>query len=334
MGGAGTSMAAANSLVLGDLLRLAISSVEGNTFYLCAACNTLQQEKDVKRANEELLASLLQQLEREIATFSRDGFTASSACEDYFRGGEELEEEEGNETGWGGREDERGVWAAVVQLYQGVAELCASEKSPKALLGFISNCLHFQTSCNHFLLATLAVGWSCGVLRGECLGHFLEQFHEQFWSSQIDQFAKRVGCINPFVIENKTSVVDGFYSCLKHVSLLHILQEMQRTLIDAQDTIFSCQTSQTSLHGDRSRTTLGNVFLCEAISNPLATELARAVPQVLHAVYQAVWSSDRKMLTHDRKIPTTNKDGVGLILKVGGAHYVVFIHMNPFNTLV
>ena len=316
-------MAAAKS-VLGDLLRLA-TSVRGGTFYLCAACIALQQQqrpgKDVERANEALLASLLQQLERDSASFfSQD---ASSVCEGRVRG-DEGGEEEGNGVGNGGwreGEGEEGVWAGIVQLFHGVTEDCAREGPSQTLLGFISDCRHFQASCNRFLLAALAVGCSCGILQGERLDHFLEQFHEEFWSSRIDLFAKHVGSIDSFVSEDKTSIVNVFCSCLKHISFLHVLQEIQRTLISAQDVILSRPTSQTSLHRDGSRTTLCNMFLCESISNPLAAGLARTVPQVLHAVYRTAWNNDHKSLSDDRKIPTANKEGVGLILKVGGAYF-------------
>ena len=309
-----------------ELLRLAAaSSGEDGTFYLCAACIALQQEKGGERKSEALLASLLQLLS-----------AVSPACESTYgweengvggEGGEEGEGEGEGEGGWG----VGGRMGTVWQLCREAAKV--GQENQKTLLRFVCGSCHFQVSCCQLVSAALAVGYNCGVLQGgEIINHFLMQILEQFWSIQIDRFAKQVGFINlAAVSENKASTINVWCSCIKHIALLHILQEMHRTLISKllrQEMGFPGPTSQTGLPTCRNETdTSGTstmksckLFLCEDISNPLATRLACVLPHILYGIYLQWWNNDHEILKSRKKLPTTDKEGVGLILKVGVVH--------------
>ena len=308
MAAAASSPASGIPFSLGNLLRLSTSAGDDGALYLCAARIILQRVRENDGADggeiarETLLAGLLKRLELE-----------ERAAPTHERGlgvGEEGE-------GVGER------WESVWQLCSVAAQIGKNQQ--KALLSFVCDCRHFQTCCCQLVSAALAVGQMCGALHdGHHLGRFLVQFYDQFWSNQIDLFDKHVGSITGATSDPNTV----WYHCLNHLALLHTIQEMHKVttpIMQQQGGIFTGSENQSSLRRSELETSTANssvnacnLFLCEAISDPFAARLACAVPQVLAAVYKQSWNNDCEILGNKLKyIPTAEKKGVGLILKVG-----------------
>lgn len=292
-------MAAATPIELFELLRQAISSTEDRNVYLCAACIVLQKESSVEQAYESLLSCVVQLLECQSA--------ASSMCTCEICGvgdGGGVSGGEGEGEGVRGRR----VWQLCCEAAKfGV-------RNSQTLLGFVCACRHFQDCCCQLVLAALTVGCSCGFLReGKNLSHFLTHVYMEFWSSQIEQFAKKANSINMCI---ESSATDVWYSCIKHAALLHVLQQMH-SVLNSKLGQYTC-TGSTGLSNETGTTltTTCKQFLCEKTSNPLAVRLAHALPRVLHSMYQKWWKTDEEVLKNQKEIPAVNGEGVGLVLKV------------------
>ena len=286
VGGARIVMAVAKQL--GDLLRLVVSSVgEDGTLYLCGTCVVLERlsrERGGETASEELLAGLLEQLHLALEKCRHP------TCDEREpeRGGRGVGE--GPEW-WEKRVGER--WESVWQLCRETVRDVGEERR-QTLLSLVCECRHFAAVCCQLLATALAAGRSCVCWLNGRESRFLLQFVERFWSAHIDRFADRVDPISDGTRGDEVHTI--WCRCLEHLVLLVTIHEV------AQDT--TAPTSHTE-------------FLCQNASNKLAITLSRSFPQTLHAVYQQWWNSDKDTLQNSPEIPTINKDGTGLILKVG-----------------
>ena len=287
VGGARIVMAVAKQL--GDLLRLVVSSVgEDGTLYLCGTCVVLERlsrERGGETASEELIAGLLEQLHLALAKCRHP------TCDEREpeRGGRGVGE--GPEW-WEKRAGER--WESVWQLCRETVRDVGEERR-QTLLSLVCECRHFAVVCCQLLATALAAGRSCGCWLNGRESRFLL---ERFWSAHIDRFADRVDPISDGTRGDDVHTI--WCRCLEHLVLLVTIHEVSQ---ENQDT-----TAPTS-HTEQ--------FLCQNTSNKLAIKLSRTFPQVLHAVYQQWWNSDKDTLQNSPEIPTINKDGTGLILKVG-----------------
>ena len=304
-----------------ELLRLAAFSQEDGAFHASAACIALRVEKSSgsEAARDVLLASLLRLLETESAiiisksetaapTFC-EGCASSCACGGGDGGG-----------GRGGRDQGRGVGGRKT-VWQLTSEL-VGECNPKTWqLGGIYRLL--TCSCQ-LVSAALSVGHCSAVLQvGETLNHFLKQVHTRFWSHQMSRFAKQVGPVDNLPTDS-SALINGWCAC---IVLLHVVQEMHETLTSTlrRETGLTSLASQGGAHGSETETSatdtteICKLFLCEDVSCPLASKVARSAPQLLHSLYLQWWSFDYGILKNKREIPMVNNEGAGLVLKVGAA---------------
>ena len=309
-------MAAAENVrrpTLERVLGLATSGRDENFYYFCAACILLNEELKgaggAEKARETLLAALLKQLEVKL------GATWVG-----------LEEQNGGREG----EGETGVakrWESVWHLYQEAAQV--GDNKQETLLSFVSHSCHFQVVSCQVVSAALAIGYSCNVFRDmDHLNYILMQYYERFWSIWIDWLAQHIGTID----NSKQDTVTVWYNCLRHVALLHTLKGMYEAVTAAQKDRMATRYIHVhvcpSMNVNCQTMTSPDMFLCDAISTPLVVGLVCVLPKVLNRVYQHVWRKDLESLNARHHIPTAEKKGVGLILKVS----IVCVQMHAYYT--
>lgn len=287
---------------LEHLLGLATSSKDEH-FYCCAACISLLEEVkgdgDAGTARETLLAAFLKQLESQLGV--------PKATWIGLEGGRRREGE--GEAGAGAGE----WWESVWHLCHEAAQV--GDNKQKTLLSFVSLSRHFQVRSCQLTSVALAIGQGSNVLQDtENLNNFLLQYYEQFWSIQIDLLAKHIGSVED---EQKSNTITGWYRCIQSLVLLHILNK----IYEALTTALQCPALSGLTHTDASlkkvqTVTSCDLFLCESISTPLVDKLTFLVPRILHRVYSSMWSRDMETLNTQRMIPTSEKKGFGLTLKV------------------
>ena len=307
-----------------ELLRLAAFSQEYEAFHASAACIALrgQQQRLEKSSGSEaardvLLASLLRLLETIIISKSEtaaptfcEGCASSCACGGGEGGG-----------GRGGRDQGRGVGGRKT-VWQLSSEL-VGECNPKTWQSLALGGIYRLLTCSCQLVsAALLVGHCSAVLQvGETLNHFLKQVHARFWSHQMSRFAKQVGPVDNLPTDS-SALINGWCTC---IVLLHVIQEMHETLTSTlrRETGLTSLASQGGAHGSETETSVTDtteickLFLCEDVSCPLASKVARSAPQLLHSLYLQWWSFDFGILKNKLEIPMVNNEGVGLVLKVG-----------------
>ena len=287
VGGARIVMAVAKQL--GDLLRLAVSGEEEALLYFCATCLVLEQqsrERGGETASEELLAGLLGQLNLELEERAKCRRGPTWDGRELERSGEGVGE--GPEV-WEGE-----WWESVWQLCREAARVVGAERR-QTLESLVCECHHFQVVCCQLLATALAAARSCGFwLRERRLEtRFLQRFLDDFWSVQVNRFATRV---DPISDGAQLDVHTLWCCCLEHLVVLitihGVSQEMVAPFTHAEE------------------------FLCRNASNKLTVKLSHSFPQALRAVYQQWWNIDKEKLQNSSEIPTINKKGTGLVLKV------------------
>ena len=253
-------------LLLGELLSSAAASQGKEALYLCSA------------------SLVLERVSGEAGGEAASGALLAGVIEQLGRAGERE--------GEGGEKGEGDTWECVRRLCQ---ETGRAGEEAQTLSMFVGECRRLQLACCQLLPASLAAARACQFWRPDLERDFLGQFAERFWSPLVDRLAERVA---PLSDSGRTSHV------IKHLSLLHSIQEVFHAVFDAagnKDTLSSLHSS----------------FLCEKTCTKLAVNLSNRFPRALHIAYQQWWSADEKTLKN-RQIRTVDKKGAGLVLKVGG----------------
>ena len=253
-------------LLLGELLSSAAASQGKEALYLCSA------------------SLVLERVSGEAGGEAASGALLAGVIEQLGRAGERE--------GEGGEKGEGDTWECVRRLCQ---ETGRAGEEAQTLSMFVGECRRLQLACCQLLPASLAAARACQFWRPDLERDFLGQFAERFWSPLVDRLAERVG---PLSDSGRTSHV------IKHLSLLHSIQEVFHAVFDAagnKDTLSSLHSS----------------FLCEKTCTKLAVNLSNRFPCALHIAYQQWWSADEKTLKNCQ-IRTVDEKGAGLVLKVGG----------------
>lgn len=174
-------------------------------------------------------------------------------------------------------------------LWQLSAEAPATS-GRQTLASFVCDCRHFQAFSCQLAVVALAAGRVCGFWSHDLENRFVQQFAGRFRSVLIDRF------INPAVPNSNGPTEDvEWWDCLRNLSLLLTTSEISTKFL-----------APLTVKED----------LCRGPSGKMAVQLAHSLPGIFHAAYKKWWQRDEKLIKSDHQIPTADKKGAGLLIKV------------------